>query len=50
MLEFIREFYDFIRSRKRYWLLPIFISLALLGGLIIFAESSVLGPLIYPLF
>jgi hypothetical protein len=46
----IFEFWEFIKFRKRYWLLPIVIMLGLLGGLIIFSESSVLAPFIYALF
>jgi hypothetical protein len=46
----ITEFWEFLRFRKRYWLLPIVIVLALLGTLIVFTESSVVAPFIYALF
>jgi len=46
----ITEFWEFVKIRKRYWLLPIFILLGLLSGLIIFTESSVVAPFIYALF
>ncbi len=46
----IREFLEFIKLRKRYWLLPIIIMLCLLSALIIFTESSVVAPFIYALF
>jgi len=46
----ITEFWEFLRIRKRYWLLPIVIVLLLLGGLIVFTESSALAPFIYALF
>ncbi|MGV7224627.1 MAG: DUF5989 family protein [Nitrospinales bacterium] len=46
----ITEFWEFLRFRKRYWLLPIVIVLALLGSLIVFTESSVVAPFIYALF
>lgn len=46
----ITEFWEFIRFRKRYWLLPIVIVLLLLGGLIVFTESSAVAPFIYALF
>ena len=46
----IIEFWEFIRIRKRYWLLPILIILLLFGGLIIFTESSAIAPFIYALF
>jgi len=46
----ITEFWEFLRFRKKYWLLPIMIVLFLLGGLIVFTESSALAPFIYALF
>jgi hypothetical protein len=46
----ITEFWEFLRIRKRYWLLPIVIILLLLSGVIIFAESSAVAPFIYALF
>jgi len=46
----ITEFWEFLRFRKRYWLLPILIVLLLFGGLIVFTESSALAPFIYALF
>ena len=46
----IFEFWEFLKFRKRYWLLPIVIMLGLLGSLIIFSQSSVLAPFIYALF
>ncbi|MBW1705602.1 MAG: hypothetical protein JRJ86_10615 [Deltaproteobacteria bacterium] len=46
----ITEFWEFLRIRKRYWLLPIIIVLLLLGGLIVFTESSAVAPFIYALF
>ncbi len=46
----ITEFWEFLRFRKRYWLLPVVIVLALLGTLIVFTESSVVAPFIYALF
>jgi competence protein ComGC len=46
----IREFWEFLRHRKRYWLLPIIIILLLLGILIVVAESSAVAPFIYTIF
>lgn len=46
----ISEFWEFLKIRKRYWLLPIVIVLLLLGGLIVFTESSAVAPFIYALF
>lgn len=46
----VREFWEFLKIRKRYWLLPILIMLGLLSALIIFIESSPIAPFIYTLF
>jgi len=45
-----KEFWQFIRFRKKYWLGPIIFVLLILSLLIIFAESSVIAPFIYSLF
>jgi len=49
-LAILKEFMEFIKVRKRYWLAPIIIILVLLGMLIVFAESSAVAPFIYTLF
>ncbi|HEX8019872.1 DUF5989 family protein [Mucilaginibacter sp.] len=49
-MEIIFEFFYFLRSRKRYWLLPLFAVLFLLGLLLVLAQGSVLAPFIYTLF
>ncbi len=46
----LRELWDFMKHRKRWWLLPIVILLVLLGLLIVFTEGSALAPFIYTLF
>jgi hypothetical protein len=46
----IIEFWEFLRFRKRYWLLPIVIVLFLFGALIVFTEGSAVAPFIYTLF
>jgi len=46
----IREFFDFLRERKKWWIAPIVIFLVLLGGLLVFAKGSALAPFIYSLF
>ena len=50
MLSFIKEFYSFLKERKKYWLLPIIIILALFGALIVLSEGSVVAPFIYTIF
>lgn len=49
-MEFIKEFIVFLKQRKKYWLVPIIIIMALLGILLIAAQNSVVAPFIYTLF
>jgi len=44
------EFWQFLRMRKKYWLLPIILMLMALGALMILTEGSALAPFIYALF
>ena len=46
----VREFWDLLKMRKRYWLIPILIILGVLSALIVFTESSVIAPFIYTLY
>jgi hypothetical protein len=50
MLDFLKEFSSFLRERKKYWLLPIIIVLALFGTLIVLSQGSALAPFIYTIF
>lgn len=49
-LDVLREFWEFSKARKRYWIAPIVILLVLFGLLLVFTESSVVAPFIYTLF
>ena len=49
-MEFIKEFWEFIRARKKYWLLPILFTLVLFGALIVLSQGSALAPFIYTIF
>ncbi len=49
-LSILSELWDFLRVRKKWWLLPIVIFLVLLGGLIILTQGSALAPFIYAIF
>ncbi|MEW6363023.1 MAG: DUF5989 family protein [Acidobacteriota bacterium] len=46
----LRELWEFLKYRKKYWLVPIVFMLVLLGLLIVVAEKSVVAPFIYTLF
>jgi hypothetical protein len=49
-LVIIKEFWDFIKVRKKWWLAPIVFILILLGALIVLTEGSAIAPFIYTLF
>lgn len=49
-MSFLREFIAFLRVRKKYWLMPVFIVMFLLGGLLVLTKGSVIAPFIYTLF
>jgi hypothetical protein len=49
-MSFIKELIAFMRERKKFWLWPIFIVMALLGFLIVLAQGSAIAPFIYTLF
>jgi len=46
----IKEFFQFLIERKKWWLIPAVVTLILIGGLLIMAEGSVLAPFIYTVF
>jgi len=50
MGEFLTELWSFIKERKKFWLLPIFMVLLVLGALIVFTQGSAVTPFIYTLF
>jgi len=45
-----KELWDFMRHRKKFWLLPIIVVMVLIGGLLVFAQGSALAPFIYTIF
>ncbi|MCX7181025.1 MAG: DUF5989 family protein [Proteobacteria bacterium] len=49
-MSFLKELWAFMRERKKYWLVPIFLMMALLGALIVLAQGSAVAPFIYTLF
>ena len=49
-MDFIREFWAFLRVRKKIWLAPIVIVMVVLGGLIILTGGTVVAPFVYTLF
>ena len=49
-LSFLREFCAFLRVRKKYWLMPVVVSVVALGGLIVLSQGSAVAPMIYAIF
>jgi len=53
MIEFfdlIKDIWDFMKVRKKYWLAPLIITIVLMGVLIVFTQGSVVAPFIYSIF
>jgi hypothetical protein len=49
-MSIVRELWQFLRARKKYWLVPVVVALLVIGGLLVFAQGSVLAPFIYSIF
>jgi hypothetical protein len=47
---FFAEFWDYMRVRKKFWLLPVFMVMIVLGGLLVLTQGSAVAPFIYTLF
>ena len=50
MLSFVSELWAFIKARKKFWLIPVFIVLAIFGALIVLTQGSAIAPFIYTIF
>lgn len=49
-MEFLRDLWDFLKVRKKFWLLPIILTLLLFGVLIVLTSGSAVAPFIYTIF
>jgi hypothetical protein len=49
-MDFLIDLFDFLKSQKKWWLIPIMLALLALGLLLLFAESSAVATFIYPIF
>lgn len=49
-MAFLAEFWEFLATRKKFWLLPILLITVLIGGLLVLAQGSVIAPFIYTIF
>lgn len=50
LMEYIKDLWDYLKVRKKYWLVPLILILLLLGFLIVFTGGSAVAPFIYTLF
>ncbi len=49
-MSFVAELWEFLRARKKFWLMPIVIMMLIFGGLVILTKGSAVAPFIYTLF
>jgi hypothetical protein len=49
-MSFLKELWQFLRVRKKLWLLPVILTLVVLGGALLLAQGSVVAPFVYTLF
>ena len=49
-MDFLIELWAFMRTRKKFWLLPVFVMMAVFGGLVVFSQGSAVAPFIYTIF
>lgn len=49
-MSFLAELWAFMRARKKFWLLPVLVMLAIFGGLVVLTQGSAVAPFIYTLF
>jgi hypothetical protein len=49
-MSFLAEFWSFLRVRKKFWMVPILLTMLVFGGLLLLASNSAVAPFIYTLF
>ena len=49
-MSFIAELWAFMRSRKKYWMIPILVMMAIFGGLLVVVQGTAVAPFIYTIF
>ena len=49
-MDFLTELWTFLKVRKKFWLLPIFVMMAVFGGLVVLSQGSAVAPFIYTIF
>ena len=48
--DLLKDVWDFLKVRKKYWLAPLIITIVLMGSLLVFTQGSVVAPFIYSIF
>jgi hypothetical protein len=49
-MEFLKELFEFLREKKKLWLLPLIMIMIFIGGILVLSQGSVVAPLIYTIF
>ncbi|MDA1091005.1 MAG: DUF5989 family protein [Proteobacteria bacterium] len=49
-MDFVRELWAFMKVRKKFWLLPVIVMMAVFGGLVVLSQGSAVAPFIYTIF
>jgi len=49
-MDFVMELWEFLRVRKKFWLIPVIVAMAVFGGLVVLSNGSAIAPFIYTLF
>ena len=49
-IDLMKDIWDFLRIRKKYWLAPLILTIVLMGALLVFTQGSVIAPFIYTIF
>ena len=50
IIDLIKDLWDFMKVRKKYWLAPLIVTIILMGTLIVFTQGSVIAPFVYSIF
>ena len=50
LIDLLKDVWDFLKVRKKYWLAPLIITIVLMGALLVFTQGSVVAPFIYSIF
>lgn len=49
-MSFLNEFVAYLRTRKKFWLVPLMVLFMLFGAIFVLGQGSVVAPFIYTLF